>query len=250
LKAIISDIHANLEALRAVLEDARQLGASEIICLGDVVGYGPNPKECIDLAMDFDVVLRGNHEQALMTEFEGSDFNDRAKNSLNWTREQLSPLNEDREANVKRWDFLDRLPKTHTEGNVLYVHGTPRDPILEYVYARDVLRPQKLRSIFEQIEWLCFCGHSHSPGIWTSDMVYLTPREVKYRYRPVKEKTIVNVGSVGQPRDRDPRATYVLFDGTRIAYRKVEYDARITAQKIRSIPEVDPFLGERLLEGR
>ncbi|MCK4282973.1 MAG: metallophosphoesterase family protein [Candidatus Brocadiae bacterium] len=250
MKAIISDIHANVEAFQAVLKDMQYQGATEIICLGDFVGYGPNPKECIDLAVDFDVALRGNHEHALLTEREGANFNIKAKNSIEWTRQQLNPLGDDSEANTKRWNFLDGLETTHTEGDILYVHGTPRDAITEYLYPRDIYDEEKLQSIFAKVDWLCFCGHTHVPGIWTEDMLYLTPREVNCRYHLVKKKTIINVGSVGQPRDGDTRATYVLFDGSCVIFRKVAYRVETTARKIRSIPQLDPYLAQRLLDGR
>jgi diadenosine tetraphosphatase ApaH/serine/threonine PP2A family protein phosphatase len=250
VKAIISDIHANVEAFQAVLEDVQTQGATEIVCLGDFVGYGANPKECIDLAYGFEITLRGNHEQALMTEFEASNFNHRARSSLDWTREQLSPLNDDREANLKRWDFLDSLENSHTAEDILYVHGTPRDPITEYLYPRDIYRPQKLEAIFEKIEWLCFCGHTHVPGIWTRDMIFLSPEEVNFRYHLLKKKTVVNVGSVGQPRDGDRRACYVLFDGSRVIFRKVEYPVETAVRKIRAIPQLDRYLAERLLKGK
>lgn len=250
MKALISDIHANLEAFEVVLEDLEAQGATEVICLGDFVGYGPNPKECIDLAFDFNIALRGNHEHALMTEFEASNFNQRARRSLDWTREQLNPLNDERENNLARWDFLGTLETTHQMDDVLLVHGTPREPITEYLYPRDIYRPEKLESIFEMIDWLCFCGHTHVPGIWTEDMIFLTPQEVNYRYHLVKKKTIVNVGSVGQPRDGDRRASYVLFDGSRVIFRKLEYPVETTARKSRAIPELDPYLAERLLRGK
>jgi len=250
VKAVISDIHANLEAFQTVLQDIRKHDVTEIVCLGDFVGYGPNPKECIDLAVGLGVSLKGNHEEALLTEFEGAMFNDRAQRSLAWTRRQLSPLNPDREANVSRWTFLGALKVTHTEDGILYVHGSPRSPITEYIYPRDIYQSEKLHEIFDRFESVCFCGHSHVPGIWTEDMVYLTPQEVNYHYRLVKNKTIINVGSVGQPRDGDPRATYVLFDGERVIFRKLDYDVRATADKIRVIPELDPFLADRLLSGR
>lgn len=250
MKAIISDIHANAEAFRAVLEDMEAQGATEVVCLGDFVGYGASPKECIDLANGFEVTLCGNHEQALMTEFEASNFNHRARGSLDWTREQLSPLSEDREANLKRWDFLDSLEKMHKSDDVLYVHGTPRDPITEYLYPRDIYRPQKLEAIFEEIDWLCFCGHTHVPGIWTRDMIFLSPEEVNFRYHLLKKKTVVNVGSVGQPRDGDKRSCYVLFDGSRVIFRKVEYPVEAAARKIRAVPQLDRYLAERLLRGK
>ncbi len=248
--AIISDIHANLEAFQAVLADMGRQGATELVCLGDFIGYGPNPKECIDLAVGFEIALRGNHEHALLTEFESANFNIKARTSIDWTREQLSPLGDDRDANLLRWDFLDGLETMHREDQVLYVHGTPRDPIAEYLYPRDIYRPEKLGAIFDMVDWLCFCGHTHVPGIWTQDMIYLNPQEVNYRYHLVNKKTLVNVGSVGQPRDGDPRATYVLFDGTRVIFRKVEYRAETTARKIRAEDQLDPYLAERLLEGR
>ena len=250
MRAIISDIHGNLEAFQAVLADMEHQGATSVTCLGDFVGYGPNPKECIDLAFGFNIALRGNHEHALLTEFESSNFNVKARGSIDWTREQLNPLGADRDANLRRWDFLDGLETTHKEDNVLLVHGTPRDPIAEYLYPRDIYRPEKLEAIFEMVDWLCLCGHTHVPGIWTEDMIYLTPQEVNYRYHLVNKKTLVNVGSVGQPRDGDNRATYVLFDGSRIVFRKVEYRVETTARKIRAIPQLDPYLAERLLEGR
>ncbi|MHC4591794.1 MAG: metallophosphoesterase family protein [Planctomycetota bacterium] len=218
MKAIISDIHGNLEAFQAVLDDMERQGATELICLGDFVGYGPNPKECIDLAVGFSIALCGNHEHALLTEFESANFNVKARSSIDWTRDQLNPLSGDREANLRRWDFLDSLETTHKEDEVLYVHGTPRDPVTEYLYPRDIYRPQKLKAIFSMTDWLCFCGHTHVPGIWTQDMIYLTPEEVNFRYHLVNKKTLVNVGSVGQPRDGDVRATYVLFHGGRVDY--------------------------------
>lgn len=250
MKAVLSDIHGNLEAFQAVLRDLDEQGVEDVICLGDVVGYGPNPKECIDLAGRFGVTLEGNHEQALLARFEGTNFNARARDSIDWTRDALNPLSEEGEANRRRWDFLGALPETHREDNVLYVHGTPRDPIAEYLYPRDIYRPEKLEAILELIDWLCFCGHTHVPGIWTQDMIYLTPQEVNFRYHLVKKKTMVNVGSVGQPRDGDRRASYALFDGGRVVFRKVEYPAEVTARKISEIPQLDPYLAKRIMEGR
>ncbi len=250
MKAILSDIHANLEAFKAVLADMSKHNVDEVVCLGDFVGYGPNPKECIDLAAEFDITLKGNHEHALLAEFEGTNFNQRARDSIDWTRGQLSPLGEDRDANLRRWDFLGNLEMTHRDGELLYVHGTPRDPITEYLYPRDIYRPEKLQAVLDEVDWLCFCGHTHVAGIWTEDMIYLTPQEVNYRYHLVQKKTIINVGSVGQPRDTDKRATYALFDGTRVVFRKVTYPVELTAIKIHAIPELDPYLADRLLEGR
>jgi len=248
--AILSDVHANLAALEAVLQDIEQQGVNRIVCLGDIVGYGPEPKECIDLAFGFEVTILGNHEQALMEQFRGSNFNERAKGSLSWTRQCLSMLGEDREANARRWDFLGALPVSHTDGDILYVHGTPRRPVDEYLYPRDVLYRERLHEIFGCMGGLCFNGHTHIPGIWTEDVKYLSPKDVNFTYRLTREKTIVNVGSVGQPRDGDARACYVIFDGHSVVFRRVAYPVERTVGKMKRIASLDPFLAERLFKGR
>ena len=184
--AILSDIHANLAALEAVLADIQRQGVERIVCLGDVVGYGPQPKECIDLAFGFEWTILGNHEQALMEEFRGAGFNLRAQGSLSWTRECLSMLGDDREANGKRWDFLGSLADSRTDGDILYVHGTPRDPTNEYLYPRDIYYREKLREILRPVDRLCFNGHTHIPGVWTDDMRYLSPEQLNSRYRPAE----------------------------------------------------------------
>jgi diadenosine tetraphosphatase ApaH/serine/threonine PP2A family protein phosphatase len=250
-RAIISDVHANMEALSAVLEDMKREGVTEIISLGDVIGYGPNPRECVDVARDcFKVSIQGNHENALLVEMETASFNVRARSSLDWTREQFSMLGNEREENAPRWDWLGGLEETYQEDDMLFVHGTPRDPISEYLYPSDIYQPDKLGEIFSMVDRICFVGHTHVPGIWTEDMVYLSPEEVNYHYRFGHKKTIVNVGSVGQPRDGDPRATYVIYDDGAITYRRLEYPVEVTAAKIRAIPELDPSLAARLIAGR
>jgi len=248
--AVISDIHANIEATQAVLGDIEKAGASEIICLGDVVGYGPDPKGCIDLAQQWDLTLEGNHEQALLVQMQQASFNFRAQDSIEWTREQLTMLGKEKEANAKRWDFLGTLKETCSKNGVMYVHGTPRVPTSEYLYPRDIYRPEKLEDIFSMIDDVCFVGHTHVPGIWTEDLIYLTLEEANYRYTLGHKKAILNVGSVGQPRDGDQRATYVLFDGKTVLFRKVAYPVQETIAKIERIAELDPFLAQRLREGR
>jgi len=250
VQAVISDIHGNLHALEAVLADMEAQGVTEIICLGDIVGYGPRPKECLDHAFSFDVAVRGNHEQALLEQFQGNTFNISARSSIDWTRQQFSMLSADREANGRRWDFLGSLEKTFVLGEIIYVHGSPRDPVNEYVYPRDVYRPEKLESIFVEIDSLCFVGHTHVPGVWTEDMIYLTPEETDYCYPLSSKKTLINVGSVGQPRDRDPRACYVLFEDGAVRFRRVDYPVEKTVADLKSIRELDPYLAERIQEGR
>jgi len=250
VQAIISDIHANLEALTAVLADIERHGASRIICLGDIVGYGPDPKQCLDLAKRFDVCILGNHEEALLVSLQQAVFNVKARNSIDWTRAQLDMFSDDREANGPRWDFLGSLAESYESADMLFVHGAPTDPISEYVYPRDIQAPDKLGPIFDLIPHVCFVGHTHVPGVWTDDMVYLTVHEMNYWYRFTRKKTIVNVGSVGQPRDGDRRACYALLDSESVRFRKVPYDVEKTVNKIYAIKELDPFLAERLLTGR
>lgn len=251
MQAICSDVHGNLEAFEAVLQEIARQHVTEVICLGDVVGYGPNPRECVDLARGLGITLQGNHEQALLVQMEGSTFSYRARDSLDWTRQQFSMRNdEERAQNGPRWDFLGSLRESFTSNSALHVHGTPRDPINEYLYPRDIYRPEKLEQMFEKIDWVCFVGHTHVPGIWTEDMIYLTRQQVNGRYRLGPKKAIINVGSVGQPRDGDPRASFVLRDDDTIFFRRVEYPMDTTVQKIRAIPELDPFLAERLQHGK
>ncbi|HID23813.1 MAG TPA: metallophosphatase family protein, partial [Planctomycetaceae bacterium] len=139
MKAIISDIHANLEALEAVLQDIRTQGIEEVYCLGDIVGYGPNPCECVDLVMDCKVVLLGNHDQGAL--FDPEWFNVPAERAIFWTRKVMesgSPRDSQR-----RWDFLGDLPRIHTEDNVMFVHGSARNPLNEYVFPEDICNQRK-----------------------------------------------------------------------------------------------------------
>jgi len=238
LQAIVSDIHANLEALERVLDDIKELGIDEIVCLGDIVGYGPNPKECVDLATGFEVALKGNFEEALCDEIEAQNFNPRAKKMVDWTRNQFSKFSDDRENNAVRWDLIRGLQLTFEADDVTYVHGTPRNPLSEYIHPRDVHQPRKLEGIFDYIERLCFVGHSHVPGIFTEDLDYRRPTGPLFECNLTDKKTIINVGSVGQPRDADPRACYVIFDGTTVYWRRLQYPVAKTMEKIRQIPDL------------
>jgi len=250
VQAILSDIHANIEALEAVLADIEKHSVWRVICLGDVIGYGPNPKECIDLAKKFNVTILGNHEEALLVQLQQAIFNVKARDSIDWTRAQLDMSTNGRGENASRWDFLGSLKESYQTDDMLFVHGTPTDPIGDYLYPRDIQRPDKLRPMFEVIGHICFVGHTHVPGIWMQDMVYLTVQEVNSHYWFTRKKTIVNVGSVGQPRDGDNRACYVLLHDGHIEFRKVPYPVEKTVSKIRKVGDLDPFLAERLLQGR
>jgi diadenosine tetraphosphatase ApaH/serine/threonine PP2A family protein phosphatase len=247
--AILSCIHANLEALDAVLLDLDRVKPAGVICLGDVVGYGPNPRECLDLSMNF-LTLLGNHDQALM--FDPDGFGVVAERSILWTRRILEEPDPGRE---RRWQFLAERPRSHRDGEVLFVHGSPRNPLHEYVFAEDIYNARKMERIFALMDRYCFNGHTHIPGVFINaesadQYLYRSPEELNSVHRLDGRKTIVNVGSVGQPRDGDWRACYVLFDGERVWFRRVEYDVGTTVRKIHDIPDLENFLGDRLREGR
>ena len=248
MKAIISDIHGNLEALQAVLADVKSLGISEVYCLGDIVGYGPNPRECIDAVMDSKLVLLGNHDQGAM--FDPDGFNQSAERAIFWTRAQLESPAEPRSIREKRWEFLAERPRSHRENGYLFVHGSARNPLNEYVFPEDVYNQRKMERIFALVERYCFQGHTHVPGIFTENMQFLSPEEVEFAYKLDGRKTLCNVGSVGQPRDGDWRACYILLDDETIRFRRVEYDVEATIKKIYGIDDLENFLGDRLREGR
>jgi len=247
-RALISDIHANLEALTAVLADIRGQEIREIFCLGDVVGYGPNPCECLDQVIkNAKVTILGNHDQAAL--FDPDGFNPVALQAVYWTREQLEAVGDPSSIN-RRWDFLGELPRTHSDGLSLYVHGSAREPTNEYVFPEDVYNQRKMDALFSRIDRYCFQGHTHIPGVFTTDREFLSPEEISYQYRLGTDSIMVNVGSVGQPRDNDPRACYVVQDDDLITFRRVDYDVRVTAEKIYATADLDNMLGDRLKSGR
>jgi len=251
MKAIISDIHGNLEALRAVMDDIDRLGIKDIVCLGDVVGYGPQPRECLDIVEKIaKFTILGNHEEAVLTGVPLS-FTPRAKRALEWTKkilldDETEPVDvrEHRRKVMQNFKVQARL-----EG-IQYVHGSPRDPTREYVMPRDVQDKKKMDEIFAKLEDYCFCGHTHTPGIFTRTG-FTHPSDMFELYMlGSDEKVLVNVGSVGQPRDGDPRACFITFDGDTIVWRRVEYNIEATVQKIYAISDLDDVLGDRLREGR
>jgi len=246
-RAIISDIHSNLEALEAVLCDIENQGITEIYCLGDVVGYGPNPIECIDLIRKkVSMCLLGNHDQAALFDPEG--FNSSAERAIFWTREQLE--NPQLPGADDRWDFLNSLLRIHREEDSLYVHGSSRNPLNEYVFQDDIYNERRMDRLFAVIPKYAFQGHTHVPGVFTEDREFYAPDELNMRYTLGDKKVMVNVGSVGQPRDRDPRACYVVLDGHTVLYRRVDYPLEQTIEKIVPIAELDNYLGQRLREGK
>jgi len=246
-RAIISDVHGNLEALQAVLSDIDRQGIQDIICLGDIVGYGPNPCECVDLLGRCKLGVLGNHDQGALFDPEG--FSSTAEKAIFWTRDQLESQGSE-EQRAARCNYLAELPRVARLDGLLFVHGSPRNPLSEYVFPDDIYNPKKLEKLFALVERACFQGHTHVPGIFTSAGRFQSPSDAGMHYVLGAEKAMINVGSVGQPRDSDPRACYVVLDDDVVSYRRVEYAVDITAAKIYAIPELDNHLGDRLKEGR
>lgn len=254
-RAIISDVHGNLEALTAVLEDIDRQQVDAIYCLGDVVGYGPNPCECVKLVRDrCSVVLLGNHDQGAL--FDPDGFNVGAERAIRWTRAQLEHHDRlVRDDSNRLTDFIGELPRTHHEGDFLFVHGSARRPLDEYVFPEDVYNPLKMEHIFDLVGRYCFQGHTHIPGIFTTTPDFFPPTDqrsaqTEYRLTLPDGKAMVNCGSVGQPRDADPRACYVILEDDAVRFRRIEYPATVTCGKIHAIGDLDNYLGDRLLQGR
>lgn len=260
--ALISDVHANLAALKAVLADIDARGVDRIVSLGDVVGYGPDPAECVDLVAErCEWSLLGNHDYAVL--YEPTNFNAAAERAAFWTRAQLEP-NPKWDAAVveRRWQFLGKMRVRVTEGEFLAVHGSPRKPINEYLFPDDVVQsPSKLASVFSKIERACLVGHTHVPGVFTDDpeFFYLEDMDDDTFEIGASEKVIINPGSVGQPRDQDPRASYAILEtaddkggavGAKVQFIRIEYPIEETVEKIRAVEELPDWLGERLLQGR
>ncbi len=247
--AVLSDIHGNLEALDAVLADIARRPVSAIYCLGDIVGYGPNPVECIERAMTWETSILGNHDCAVLVEPDG--FGQSAERAIFWTRALLeSPRRDD------IWAFLGELQRSNHQDDFLFVHGSARNPTNEYVFPEDIYNRPKMTKIAALLERYCFCGHTHIPGVFESptepegEWRYFSTAECHHFWRFDGRKTIVNVGSVGQPRDEDWRACYVTVDGWDVTFHRVEYDIDTTVAKIYANLELDNFLGDRLREGR
>lgn len=248
--ALISDLHSNIEAIQAVLEDIKKHNVEEILCLGDVIGYGPNPREAISLVKDFRVSLCGNHEEAVL--FHAEDFNPKARRAIDWTRDQLNSADYDKEENYEIWDYLGDLQEKVYEGEVLYVHASPNIPTREYLLPKDAGDEIKMKSNFDKVEHVAFCGHTHIPGIFEEGEPFRYSKDLKNEFVLPKNgrKKIVNIGSVGQPRDEDNRACYVLFDGEKVIWRRIPYDFKTTMQKIFQIKELADYLAHRLAEGK
>jgi len=220
--AVLADIHANLQALEAVCADVRRAGAERMLCLGDIVGYGADPRECLQMVRDLNAtIVAGNHDWATVGRLNVDYFNSDARDSVHWTRSVLST---DEVAFLKNLDLINVLD------GVTLVHGSPFSPdCFEYIQTN-----YDVEVAFEHLATpLCFVGHSHVPVIFehTDPVDYFVRDEYEV---PDDRQVIVNVGSVGQPRDLDPRASYVVYDDRErtVTTRRVEYDVSTASSRI------------------
>lgn len=257
--AILSDIHSNVRALEAVFEDmGRQGGVDRIYSLGDVIGYGPKPNEVLRIARErFNLCVRGNHEQAVLKG--ATDFNPMAQAAIDWTRYAIYPDHQNpTEEQSTNWSWIANLPDQFNDGKHLFVHGAPQDPVDEYILPMDIdprthTYGSKLQIAFQMTPWVTFCGHSHYPGLFSENGAYLCPtmqKQVAVQL-DTRMKHIVNVGSVGQPRDGDNRSCYVLYDDTQhsVTWRRIHYDIQDVYIQIYAVSALDDTLGERLFRG-
>lgn len=220
---ILSDIHANLTAFEAVLSDAGSF--DRVWCLGDVVGYGPDPNECVALLRQQPGLrcIMGNHDAALMGYIDIHTFNEQAARAVAIQSEMLNPESR---------DFLELLDIVIEEGDITFAHGSPRDPIWEYIVnshiARDIFSAYQSR--------ICLIGHTHIPSIFIENPHarpgILTPQHAD-RWRSEK-RFILNPGSVGQPRDHNPKAAYVIWDDEEdtFLFKRVAYDVEAVQERI------------------
>ncbi|MCC6696134.1 MAG: metallophosphoesterase family protein [Candidatus Hydrogenedentes bacterium] len=238
--AIISDIHANLEALEAVLRRIDDLHVDQLVCLGDVVGYNANPDECATVIREAGIpTICGNHDAVACGIEEPWGFNPVALHAALWTREHLSEIN---------LAWLKQLPDSIKFEHFLAAHGSPTDRDCYLFTWEDVL--PHLNFLEEQDYRLCFFGHTHSPGIFSTDGLYTVDSDSKFALGEGKT-FFINPGSVGQPRDGDPRAAFGLYDSEKNEYEQIraEYDIRKAADRVVE-SGLPPFLGERLFLGR
>ncbi|MDR3001434.1 MAG: metallophosphatase family protein [Fibromonadaceae bacterium] len=245
LYGIFSDIHANLPALEAVLRSMDSRKVERRICLGDIVGYGVSPNECAALVKQHsDLCILGNHDNVALQREAYSDFNIYAKAAMEWTWKHL---------NDQTKDYLNSLPYFVEEDNFTFVHSSPMSPA-DWHYVADL--DGALEAFFYFNTPYCFIGHTHSPVIISTNSKnpYEEIPTVSEGplYRPEQnEKILINVGSVGQPRDRNRRACWCLVDseGNWIEFVRVEYDIEKTQNQMRK-ENMPMFLVERLALGR
>ncbi len=237
--AIFSDLHANLEATQAILADAQQKECTHYVCLGDLVGYNANPHECVELVRKMDCpVVKGNHDEQACLHESSRDFNDLAERAINWTRANLTP--ED-----KQW--LSDLRLTRQVRDFTIVHATLDTPG-EWGYVFNNL--DAVASFTYQHTTVCFFGHTHVAGAFVRDDGVKRVKTEQLMVEPGR-KYFINTGSVGQPRDGDPRAAYCIYhtDRSAVEQRRIRYDLPKAQRKIiaAGLPRL---LAERLELGR
>ena len=237
--AIIADIHANLEALEVVLQDTKAQKCTHYACLGDVVGYNANPKECLDTIRGMGMpCVKGNHDEMCSQDTVLEGFNPHAAEAVTWTRQQL---------NEEDCQWLRELKYFRLVANFSIVHATLDGP-QRWGYVFD--RLAAAASFTYQNTTVCFFGHTHVPVAFIRDSVVRGGTYSKFRIEPGK-KYFINVGSVGQPRDGNPKTSYVIYDldDVSIEIRRLDYDIPKAQAKIRAagLPE---RLAERLAHGR
>jgi predicted phosphodiesterase len=237
--AIIADIHGNLEAFQVVLDDIQKQKCTHVACIGDVVGYNANPKECLDIVRQMDIpCVKGNHDEYCSIEQSLEGFNPHAAEAVQWTRLQLTEVD-------RTW--LRELKYIRMVANFSMVHATLDGP-QRWGYVFDKLAASA--SFPYQTTQVCFFGHTHVPVAFIRDSMVRGGTYSKFKVEPGK-KYFVNVGAVGQPRDGNPKAAYVVFDmdANTIELRRLDYDIATTQKKIRAagLPE---RLAERLAFGR
>lgn len=263
-QALISDIHANLESLQAVLADIKTQNVQEIVCLGDIVGYGPTPVECVDLVRENCAwSICGNHDAAL-TMGVAPGFKEYAVKVIAWHRTLLKPQFFLNFSGKKRWEWITTLPMTKDISDVFYVHGSPRDNLFEYIEADDFKDPAnpiaKVKEIFAATKKLLFAGHRHRPGLASDkDFTWIKPEAMTakgnddtrvFKLDPAA-KTLINIGSVGQPRDNNPKSCYVIYDqdAGEVIFRRVAYDIEGCRKRFEGVEALDQRLGDRLKDG-
>jgi diadenosine tetraphosphatase ApaH/serine/threonine PP2A family protein phosphatase len=239
--AILTDVHANLEALTACIAAAKRTGVDRFVCLGDTVGYGANPNEACDLVRGTcEFTVLGNHDAAVAGRMDYSYYYAAAREVLDWTAAKLTPEN---------LAWLRTLPYTRQEGEILYGHGSPRDPAaFEYVFALEQAEDLVLRTPGE-LPHVIFIGHSHLQRAFQLGTDVVDVWQERLQIDPGR-KYLCSIGSCGQPRDYDPRACYGIWDdeANLVEFHREAYDAETTSRKILEAGLSQHF-ARRLLHG-
>ena len=237
--AIFGDVHSNLEALNAVLEDARSHDNTHFVCIGDIVGYNANPSECLDVIQKLDCpVVKGNHDEEASLDTELVGLNPLAQKSMQWTRDNLD---------LNQKQYLKELKLARHVGDFTIVHATLDSPA-SWGYVTSKF--DALESLGYQYTPVCFFGHTHVPAFYVKDL-RMEVHQGKSIEIETGKKYQINVGSVGQPRDGDFRSSYCIYDVDErlIINRRVGYDIKTAQEKIlkAGLPEQ---LAHRLAEGK